>query len=83
MRPIASETGIRYREWVEHNREVVEEASGGAVGYIHIPNMMEEGLIEFARAYYHQHQRSALIIDARYNSGGMVSDMIILLYNCW
>ena len=75
--PIRDEGPIRYREWVEGNRAKVEEASGGAIGYLHLPNMMEDGLVEFARVFYPQHQRRAFIIDERYNSGGFVCDMII------
>jgi tricorn protease len=77
VRPIRSEFGIRYREWVEANRAKVDEASGGTIGYLHLPNMMEAGLIEFARAYYPLYRKQGIIIDERYNGGGFVADMII------
>ncbi|RIK66632.1 MAG: hypothetical protein DCC65_08785 [Planctomycetota bacterium] len=75
--PVAGEEAIRYREWVEKNRAYVDSASGGQIGYLHIPDMMEHGLIEFAKGFYPQHDRKALIIDDRYNTGGFVGDMII------
>ncbi|MFQ5502153.1 MAG: S41 family peptidase [Phycisphaerae bacterium] len=77
VKTIGSERAIRYREWVERNRAFVEQAGEGRIGYVHLPDMMEPGLIEFARAFYPVHARPALIIDIRYNGGGFVGDMII------
>jgi len=77
IRPIASERSLRYRAWVEHNRDIVEKASDGRVGYLHIPDMMGGGLVEFARGWYHDFTKEAFIIDERYNGGGFVGDMII------
>ena len=75
--PLRSERSIRYRQWVESRRQLVEQAGGGAIGYLHIPDMGQRGLIEFARAFYPQVDKQALIIDERYNGGGFVADMII------
>jgi tricorn protease len=77
VKTLTSEVAIRYREWVEARRALVEQASGGTLGYVHIPSMMESGLSEFARSYYAQTGRQGLIIDVRYNGGGFVADMII------
>ena len=77
IKTIGSESTIRYREWVEHNRTFVEEATGGQVGYVHIPNMMTGGLIEFAKVFYPHYYKKSFIIDERYNGGGFVGDMII------
>jgi len=77
VEPIGSESALRRREWVERNRAAVDEASGGAVGYLYLPAMMENGLIEFARVYYADYTKKAFIIDERYNGGGFVGDMII------
>jgi tricorn protease len=74
--PVAHDAGLRYYNWVEKNRRYVEERSGGRVGYIHIPNMGAEGLNEFARTYYPQVRKEALILDDRWNGGGFVSEMI-------
>ncbi len=75
--PLRSERSIRYRQWVESRRALVDEASGGTIGYLHIPDMGQRGLIEFARAFYPQVDKQAMIIDERYNGGGFVGDMII------
>jgi tricorn protease len=77
MKTLGNEWAIRYREWVENNRAKVDEWSGGTIGYVHLPDMMTSGLIEFARYWYPQTERKAFIIDDRYNSGGFVGDMII------
>lgn len=78
VKTIASETRLRYFNWVENNRRKVEEATDGRVGYIHIPDMMpDNGLNEFVKYYYPQIRKEALIIDDRYNGGGNVSQMII------
>jgi tricorn protease len=55
----------------------VDKVTNGQVGYVHIPNMGEAGLIEFSKAWYPQYYRKAIIIDERYNGGGFTGDMII------
>lgn len=71
------ENALRYRDWVEGNRARVAALSDGRIGYLHLPNMMEPGLQEFAQYFYAQSGLQALIIDDRFNGGGFVSDMII------
>lgn len=74
---LRSERGLRYRGWVETNRAKVAALSNGRIGYLHLPNMMEPGLVEFAQYFYPQSGMEAMIIDERYNGGGFVGDMII------
>jgi tricorn protease len=75
--PVGSEYWLRYNDWVESNRRKVDEATGGKVGYIHVPNTSIVGLNEFVRSFYPQFNKEGLIIDVRYNSGGMVPDIFI------
>ncbi len=77
MQTVRSEFGLRYRAWVEGNRQAVLEASDGRIGYLHLPNMMQDGLIEFAAYWYPQSGLEAMVIDERSNGGGFVGDMII------
>lgn len=77
VKPIADEYPLYHYKWVTDNIRKVEEKSGGKVGYIYIPDMGPEGLNEFARYYYPQLDKEALIIDDRVNGGGNVSPMII------
>ena len=75
--PIADEAALYYNAWVQHNIDYVSKKTGGKVGYVHIPDMGRPGLNEFARRFYPQIRKKALIIDVRGNGGGNVSPMII------
>lgn len=77
VKPIASEAGLNYYNWVEHNRMYVQKATNGEVAYVHIPDMGEEGLDEFVKYFYPQIKKKGLIVDVRYNGGGFVSQTII------
>ncbi len=75
--PIADESKLYYHDWVEGNIKKVDDASGGKVGYLHVPDMSAVGLNEFVKHFYPQITKKALIIDVRGNGGGNVSPMII------
>ena len=77
VRPTGDEYPLEHYEWVQNNIKTVEEKSGGKVGYIYIPDMGAEGLNEFARYWYPQLDKEALIIDDRENGGGNISPMVI------
>jgi len=77
VKPIADESALYYHEWVQQNIAKVTAASNGRIGYIHIPDMGPDGLNQFARYFYPQLDKEALIIDDRGNGGGNVSPMII------
>jgi tricorn protease len=74
---VRSERGLRYAEWVEANRRRVDERSRGALGYVHVPNMMGRGLVAFDRLFYPQVNKKGLVVDVRNNGGGFVSQMIV------
>jgi len=74
--PIADESELYYWNWIDHNRKYVDEKTNGQVAYLHIPDMQAPGLNEFARQYYPQLGKKALIVDERGNGGGNVSPMI-------
>ena len=75
--PTADEQPLYYLEWVLSNIEKVDKASGGKIGYVHIPDMGVPGLNEFTKFYYPQLHKEALVVDCRGNGGGNVSPMII------
>ena len=77
VKPIADEYPLYHYNWVQNNIRKVDSASNGRVGYIYIPDMGPDGLSEFARYFYPQLDKEALIIDDRANGGGNVSPMII------
>jgi tricorn protease len=74
---LADERALRYRDWVDSNRARVREATGGRVGYVHIPDMGPSGWSEFHRSYMAEVERDALIVDVRFNAGGHVSALIL------
>jgi tricorn protease len=75
--PITSESDLVYLDWVESNRQRVDEMTDGRVGYIHIPDMGANGIREFIKWYYPQIRKEGLVIDVRANGGGNVSSMVI------
>ena len=75
--PVGDESQLAYYAWVKRNIEMVDRLSDGKIGYIHIPDMGPAGLEMFARLYYSQLDKKALIIDDRMNGGGNVSPMIL------
>ena len=77
VRAIGDEFGGRYRDWVEGNRRTVHEATGGRVGYLHIPDMAFDGFAEFHRYFAQEYDRDGLIVDIRWNGGGMVSSLVL------
>ncbi|MFO7616269.1 MAG: PDZ domain-containing protein [Bacteroidales bacterium] len=77
VKTLSDESSLHYYSWVQENIRKVDEATGGRVGYIHIPDMGVTGLNEFVKHYYPQLTKKALIIDDRGNGGGNVSPMII------
>ena len=76
-RPIRDESKLHYLAWVEGNRKKVDEASGGTVGYLHVPDMSSTGISEFIKWYYPQLRKKGLVVDVRGNGGGNVSQMLI------
>lgn len=79
VRPIQTETNVRYLDWVQSRREYVEKASGGRIGYIHLPDTAVSGNRELFKYFYPQAHKDALIIDDRYNGGGFIPDRMIEL----
>jgi tricorn protease len=69
---------LMYERWVDHNTRRVAELTKGKLGYIHIPNMDEEGLDQFVRALYSDNfDKEAIVLDVRYNGGGFTHDQIL------
>ncbi len=77
VKALHDEKPARYREWVDANQRLVHDASGGRVGYVHIPDMGPNGYAEFHRTYLQEYDREGLIVDVRNNGGGNVSALIL------
>jgi tricorn protease len=73
VRTQSSEVALRYVTWVQRNRRIVDELSGGRIGYVHAPNTAIDGHRELYEGWQAQARaKDAMIIDDRYNGGGFV-----------
>ncbi len=77
VKPLRSEMLLLYLDWVEHNRRIAEEASDGQIGYIHLPDTYLNSAIEFPKYFYSQTRKKGLIIDGRFNGGGLDPDIFL------
>lgn len=75
--PVANETSLRNRDWVEGNLRRVQEATSGRVAYVYVPNTADLGHTYFKRYFFPQSDKEAIIIDERFNGGGQVADYYI------
>ncbi|MGC9197907.1 MAG: S41 family peptidase [Acidobacteriaceae bacterium] len=75
--PVDSERGLRNLDWIESNLRKVDELSGGKVAYIYMPNTSGAGYDNFNRYFYSQLEKQAVVLDERYNEGGLIADYIV------
>lgn len=75
--PIASEVGLRNRDWVEGNIKKVSDASNGQVAYVYVPNTGSGGFEYFKRYFFPQVNKAGIIVDERFNGGGQLADYYI------
>ncbi|MBF8193330.1 PDZ domain-containing protein [Nonomuraea sp. K274] len=75
--PIADEAQLRYHDWVESRRAHVREASGGRLGYLHVPDMVASGWAQFHRDLRTEMAYDGLVVDVRANSGGHLSELVL------
>ncbi len=75
--PVASEYRLRNLAWIEDNRRKVDALSGGRLGYVWLPDTAEGGFTSFNRYYFAQVGKQGVVVDERYNQGGLIADYII------
>jgi tricorn protease len=71
VKTLSSENIIRYMDWMESNRKIVDKASEGKIGYLHMPDTYLGSAVEFPKYFFAQTQKQGLIIDGRCNGGGL------------
>jgi tricorn protease len=81
----AQEAALRYHGWELERRNRVEQAGGGALGYVHLRAMGPDDIAQWARDFYPVARRQGLIVDVRHNSGGNIDSWILekLLRRAW
>jgi tricorn protease len=77
VEPLRGEYTLRYLDWVEHNRLVAEKESGGLIGYLHLPDTYLGSCREFPKYFYSQLRKKGLIVDGRFNGGGLDPDIFL------
>jgi tricorn protease len=75
--PVRSEYALRNRDWVEENIKKVDKATGGRVAYVYVPNTSTLGHTYFKRYFFPQAHKDAIIVDERFNGGGLIADYYI------
>lgn len=75
--PLPGENTLRRINWAERNRRIVEEESRGILGYIHISSFSATSLEMVFRQLLESSDRRGLIIDQRFNGGGITADYLI------
>ena len=76
----AGEEGIlRYLDWIEQNRLLVEKLSDGKLGYVYMTNTGGRGQLDLVKMYYGQLDKKGFIIDERFNGGGQLADRFLEL----
>ena len=75
--PVQSEEALRHLDWIESNRHRVDEATGGRVAYVYVPNTGGSGYTSFNRYFFAQTEKQGAIVDERFNEGGQLADYII------
>jgi len=48
------------------------KATGGRIGYMHVPDTSFPGIIAFDKQFTAQLDKDGIIVDERYNSGGQI-----------
>ncbi len=74
---LRDESALRYQDWMERNRRLVGELSGGRVGYLHLRDTYVGSAREFAKYFYPQTRKDGLIVDGRFNGGGLDPDIFL------
>jgi Tol biopolymer transport system component/C-terminal processing protease CtpA/Prc len=80
VRPVSlgTEKGLLYRSWVAANRAYVDKASGGKLGYVHMPDMSSDSLSQlYVDLDAENHSREGVVVDIRNNNGGFVNSYAI------
>ena len=76
VRPVnlTTEKGLLYKQWVEQQRDYVNKASNGRLGYVHLYDMSAESLAQLnIDLDADNHAREGVVVDVRNNNGGFVN----------
>jgi tricorn protease len=77
---LAQEAALAYHRWVDKRRALVEQASGGRIGYLHIPAMNLPSYLQAYSDLFGRHLNAeAVLVDVRFNGGGNLHDPLVAM----
>lgn len=77
-----SDDSALYTRWVRRNEKMVEELSGGRIGYVHVEGMNSPSFREvYSKALGKYRHCDALIVDTRHNGGGWLHNDLATFLN--
>lgn len=69
---------LRYEEWINSRKKLVEQYSNGQLGYIHIQGMNLPSFERFERELKASgYGKKGIVVDVRYNGGGWTTDRLM------
>ena len=72
------EQNLLYKRWVNNNRKLVDQLSGGKVGYVHVQGMNDNSYrTTYEDVLGKAAGKEALIVDTRFNGGGWLHDDLV------
>lgn len=80
-----SENDLRYTDWEYTRRQLVDQWSGGKIGYVHLRAMGQRDYTNWVKGYYPSFNKQGLIMDVRHNRGGNIDSWILskLMRKAW
>jgi len=76
VQPVSASTisGLRYREWADQRRALVDRLSGGRLGYVHLTDMSSDSLNQlYVDLDADNQSKQGVVVDIRNNNGGFVN----------
>jgi tricorn protease len=70
---------LQYQRWVSDRRAMVDKASNGEIGYLHIRAMDAPSLRQFQLDLAANRTKKALVIDQRFNGGGGIDQELLAI----
>lgn len=83
MMPISTgaEGQLMYERWVKNRRKLVEELSGGRLGYVHVRGMNDASFrVVYSEVLGENFDKEAIVIDTRWNGGGWLHNDLAKLF---
>jgi len=75
--PTNGENRIRRLAWTRANARLVDSLSGGRLAYVYVEAWGSNGIFEFFRVLNGSPGAQGMVIDQRYNGGGITADEIV------